>query len=169
LAVHSFEYRPGWPGYLQTAGGVAGAEEFIAGGAGAAADADFEEGAAFGAVVGLDERAAAIGGVLATDAASGVGLEFEPLGRDWLTTDFADNDLLPVVAVGLVGIKFDSEPRLLAAIARETLAVSGEDLADNLFRRIRGAAEVAEGAKTADDFSFAAKSPPTAVLAFELN
>ena len=150
---------------LLPAGGIARAEEFVTGGTGAATDADFEQGAALGAVVGLDERAAAIGGVLAADAAAGVGLELESLRRDRFAADLADDDLLPLVAVGLVGIDRHGKRTPLAAIARKAVAVRCKDLADALLGGSGGAAEMAERAQPPNDLGFAAKRSPPAVLA----
>ena len=150
---------------LQSAGRRTRAEELVAGWPTAAADADFEQRAALGAVVGLNERAAPVGSVLAANAAAGVGLEFESFGRDRFAADFADDDIFPTVAVGLIGIERQLKRRLLAPIASEVLAVSPQNLAHDLLRRIGRAAEMTEGTKPSNNLRFTAKGPPTAILA----
>ena len=148
---------------------MAGAEELVAGEAGAAADADFQQRAALGAVVGFDERLAAVSRILAGDAAARVGFELEPFERDWLAAELADDDLVPAVALRLIGIRRHAERLPTAAIAGELVPVGRQHLADDLLRRRGGTAKVPQRAQPADDLGLATELPPTAVLAFELN
>jgi hypothetical protein len=154
---------------LQSAGRVSGTPQFISGDAAGTADSQLEDGAAARAVFWLDGRGAAVGGVLAGSAARGAGHNFQSHGRDRLAADFAQDDLLPLAGVEVVGAGANYETGRIAVIASQAMAVRAKHFADDFLWRLGGAAEEAELAEATDDFGFAADGAPGANVALKFD